>query len=137
MMMPSFKRRTGENAGILIDTQALAWIGTDSPRLSTAAADVLFNGSTDLFVSAVTAYEFADLNHRKRFAADLPLGPLLEMLGAEVIDFPAACSALAALLPHHHFDPVDRMLIAHAIHAELTLVTADEVMRRYPVRSLW
>lgn len=34
-------------------------------------------------------------------------------------------------------DPVDRMLIAHAIHADLTLVSADETMRRYPVRSLW
>lgn len=36
-----------------------------------------------------------------------------------------------------HGDPVDRMLIAHAIHADLTLVTADGLMRRYPVKSLW
>jgi PIN domain nuclease of toxin-antitoxin system len=36
-----------------------------------------------------------------------------------------------------HGDPVDRMLIAHALHAGLTLVTADETIRRYPVPTIW
>ncbi|WP_368039917.1 PIN domain-containing protein [Sphingomonas bacterium] len=44
---------------------------------------------------------------------------------------------LLATMPMLHRDPVDRMLIAHAIHDNLTLVTADAMIRRYPVRSLW
>jgi PIN domain nuclease of toxin-antitoxin system len=29
------------------------------------------------------------------------------------------------------------MLIAHAIAADLTIVTADKLIRRYPVATLW
>lgn len=34
-------------------------------------------------------------------------------------------------------DPFDRMLICQALVAHLTLVTPDENIARYPVRTLW
>jgi PIN domain nuclease of toxin-antitoxin system len=34
-------------------------------------------------------------------------------------------------------DPFDRMLIAQAMVEDLDLVTSDETLRSYPVRSLW
>lgn len=97
----------------------------------------MLSDSESLLISAVTAYEFADLNSRRRFGADLPLEPLIKRLVGEVLDFPAQCWTLAVSLPPIHRDPIDRMLIAHAITADLTLVTADATMRAYPVRSLW
>lgn len=121
----------------LIDTQALVWVAIGSPRLSDAAREALTDGAARLCVSAVTAYEFADLNRRARFGVDLPLRELLERLEAEVLDFPAGAWVIAEALPDLHRDPVDRMLVAHAIHADMTLLTADATMRRYPVRSLW
>ena len=36
-------------------------------------------------------------------------------------------------LPAAHKDPFDRLLIAQAIEEELTLVSADQLMRLYPV----
>lgn len=39
-------------------------------------------------------------------------------------------------LPLHHRDPFDRLLIAQAIAEDCTLVTADAVFDRYPVRLL-
>lgn len=122
---------------LLIDTQALVWIGMGAEKLSRTAEAALFDGAVELFVSAVTAFEFADLSQRGRFGADLPLDPLLDALGATLLDYPAACWRLMPMLPALHRDPVDRMLIAHAIVADLTLVTADETMRRYSVRTLW
>jgi PIN domain nuclease of toxin-antitoxin system len=29
------------------------------------------------------------------------------------------------------------LMIAHAIASELTIITSDAIMRRYPVRSFW
>lgn len=122
---------------ILLDTQVLAWIGVNDPRLGRAAFSAILDGAEQVVVSAVTAYEFADLNRRGRFGADLALDMMLARLGAEIADYPAECWRIAAALPLLHRDPVDRMLVAHAIHADLILITADETMRSYPVRTLW
>ena len=43
----------------------------------------------------------------------------------------------AACLPSHHKDPFDRMLVAQAQLAELTLVTADKAIRQYDGVLLW
>jgi PIN domain nuclease of toxin-antitoxin system len=40
------------------------------------------------------------------------------------------------LLPNLHRDPFDRMLIAQARAEQLTLVTVDEQVRSYPVKTL-
>jgi PIN domain nuclease of toxin-antitoxin system len=93
--------------------------------------------SNRLYVSAVTAWEYADLQHRGRFPPEADLTQTLELLNATVLDYPAGAWRLAFGLPDLHRDPVDRMLIAHAIHADFTLVSADETIRSYPGRSLW
>ena len=44
---------------------------------------------------------------------------------------------LLARLPDLHRDPFDRILVAQALAGGLTLVTPDEIIRRYPVRAFW
>ena len=41
------------------------------------------------------------------------------------------------LLPLIHRDPFDRMLICQAIAEGMAIVTPDELIRRYPVRTIW
>lgn len=59
------------------------------------------------------------------------------MLEFEIVDFSADLWVMAAALPAIHRDPVDRMLIAHAMALNMVLVTGDRTIRRYPVPSLW
>ena len=40
-------------------------------------------------------------------------------------------------LPAIHGDPFDRMLVAQAIVEDLEIVTGDEAIRQYPVRTIW
>jgi PIN domain nuclease of toxin-antitoxin system len=40
-------------------------------------------------------------------------------------------------LPALHKDPFDRMLLCQAIHDGLLLVTPDEQLWRYPLRTAW
>jgi PIN domain nuclease of toxin-antitoxin system len=54
---------------------------------------------------------------------------LLEPSVAEMID--------STLLPPHHKDPFDRLLIAQANHHKLTLVTQDQILPLYGVAVLW
>ena len=39
--------------------------------------------------------------------------------------------------PIFHRDPFDRILIAQAAAEGLTLLSADETIRRYPINVLW
>ncbi len=122
---------------LIIDTQIFVWFATGDRRLTRVARAALEDAETDLCTSAVIAWEYSDLRKRGRFPPVARFETLIEMLDLEVLDFPAACEPLVEALPELHRDPVDRMLVAHAIHADLTLVTADKVMRAYPVQSLW
>lgn len=122
---------------LLIDTHALVWLGEGNPRLPVAVLDRLIDPDADLLVSAVTAYEYADLQHRGRIPAGAHLSDLQNRLMFSLLDYPADLWTLAAALPPIHRDPVDRMLVAHAMALDATLVTADVTLRQYPVATLW
>lgn len=120
---------------IFADTHALAWLAAGDTRLPVVAREQLFD--LGFFVSAATAFEYADLQHRGRLPANAPLSRLLAEFGTDVVDFPAAAWATSAELPDIHRDPVDRMLIAHAMVAGATIASADRHIRKYPVKMLW
>lgn len=79
----------------------------------------------------------ADLSNRGRIPGSPGLRIILERFAIGLLDLPAELWKLAETLPNLHRDPVDRMVVAHAIHADLTLINADRTMREYPVKSLW
>jgi PIN domain nuclease of toxin-antitoxin system len=124
-------------SGLLIDTQVLVWIGAGDSRLPSRVQESLVDPRSQLFVSAVTAWEFSDLELRGRLPNAVSLMPIVDMLSASILDFPRQAWETVAGLPPLHRDPVDRMVIGHALVADLTVVTGDAIMRRYPVRTLW
>lgn len=40
-------------------------------------------------------------------------------------------------LPEYHKDPFDRMLICQAIVHGMVILTPDDLITQYPVRSIW
>jgi len=40
-------------------------------------------------------------------------------------------------LPEYHKDPFDRMLVCQAIVHGLAILTPDDLITQYPVRSIW
>jgi PIN domain nuclease of toxin-antitoxin system len=122
---------------LLLDTHLLVWLPLRDPRLSRSAVEAIASPDNSLSVSAVTAAEFTDLQRRGRIEVDEPIDALAAMLGYQILDLPAEVWRTVADLPCIHRDPVDRMLVAHAIAGGFTLVTADRTLRNYPVPSLW
>jgi PIN domain nuclease of toxin-antitoxin system len=43
----------------------------------------------------------------------------------------------AGLLPLHHRDPFDRLLVAQAQSLSISILSADAVLDRYDVKRLW
>jgi PIN domain nuclease of toxin-antitoxin system len=126
---------TDASSALLIDTHILVWMVTADRRLKTPIRNALMDAGARLCVSAVIAWEYADLHERGRIpGAAFPT--VCAELSCEVLPLPADLWSLAGKLPEIHGDPTDRMLIAHAISAGLTLVSADRNIARYPVPLL-
>lgn len=122
---------------LLLDTHVLVWFAAGDRRLGSDFLSLLPDSRTRLFVSAVTAHEYVDLLMRGRFGEGVDLDQLADVMGFHLLDFPAECWTVVQTLPDIHRDPVDRMLIAHAITLDLALATADTMLARYPVRVVW
>ncbi len=120
----------------LLDTHILSWMAVAPRKLSKTARALLDDGEP-LHVSALIAFEFDDLVRRGRMPGTPMLEDLIAPFALQILDFPTDCWRIASALPQVHGDPVDRMLIAHAIHADLPIVTADGKIPHYPVRIIW
>lgn len=114
---------------VLLDTNALLWWMVDPDKMAPRVRKRLAAPSTDLVVSAASAWEVAI----KTRAGKLPGGEtLLSMwdetmlsIRAEPIAITAADAIMAGGLPWPHRDPFDRMLVAQAARRGLTLASSD------------
>lgn len=118
---------------LLIDTHILVWIVLDDARLTPPQRTALGDPANDIVLSAVNAYELAHLQQLRRIPIEESIARLQELVGFELADLPSGVWSHIAALPDIHRDPLDRLMIAHALCSGMTVVTADEGIRRYPV----
>ncbi len=120
---------------LLLDTHLLLWAANEPERLS-AKARVFFDSlENELIFSAASMWEIAIKNGLGR--ADFRVDVRLLRRGLLDNDYKelAVTSAHAVFLeslPLIHKDPFDRILIAQATVEGITLLTADNVVARYP-----
>lgn len=126
---------------VLLDTCTFLWIITDAPRLSAKARKAFTNPGNGIFLSSVSAWEISMKHTLGRLP--LPVSPdrfVQEQRERHGIE-PLALEENAALhlprLPLLHKDPFDRMLICQAIVHGLVIMTPDELILQYPVRTFW
>jgi PIN domain nuclease of toxin-antitoxin system len=125
---------------LLLDTQCFLHIFLDPGRLSQRALDVLTNEASDLYFSAASAWEIAiKFSIGKLYLPEPPETYVVKrMREYEVTPLPVehAHALHVCTLPHIHKDPFDRLLIAQARVAGLTLMTTDAVIAQYPVECV-
>ena len=122
---------------LLLDTQALLWWLADDPALTPAARTAIRAAGTPVFVSAATAWEISIKQALGKLEAPDDLEAALAASRFQLLPITVAHALAAGRLPCHHDDPFDRMLIAQAQYAQLTVVTHDPQFRLYDVAILW
>lgn len=126
---------------LLLDTHALIWWLLGDPALSRNAQSCIADDGNDIFVSAASGWEIATkfrlgkLPGAAVFAADI--SGALAGQGFDELPVTLRDAQLASELPGEHRDPFDRMLVAQAILADLTLISNETVFDRWAVRCLW
>jgi PIN domain nuclease of toxin-antitoxin system len=125
----------------LLDTHTLLWVDTEPERVSAKARSVLETLSTEVLVSAASAWEIATkvrigkLPQAAAFSAEMPRR--LEMLGFHSLAVTMEHALRAGQLPGTHKDPFDRMLIAQAHAENLALISNERVFDAYGIRRIW
>ncbi|MDR1828361.1 MAG: type II toxin-antitoxin system VapC family toxin [Methylobacteriaceae bacterium] len=116
---------------LLLDTNAMLWAFSGSPRIK-PVAELLLADDTNVFVSAVSFWEAAIKIRIGKLNSDvLELRRAAQISGFLELPLLAAHAEVLATLPRHHNDPFDHMLLAQAISEPMRLVTGDRALSAY------
>jgi len=125
---------------LLLDTHVVLWSASDPDRLASAARAAIEDGTSDVLVSTVSAWEIAIKQSIGKLELAKPaeqwLPEVLRRSGFEVAELGLASALRVRGLPWHHRDPFDRLLIAQALEEGYTLVTHDDAFVAYGVPML-
>lgn len=126
---------------VLVDSHALLWWILNDAALSEPARELIRNKNDSVLVSAASAWELAIKFRLGRLprAADLisDFSSAMDGEGFQLLPVTAEHGIRAGLLPGHHKDPFDRMLVAQAQAESMPIISNERVFEYYGVRRLW
>ena len=124
----------------LLDTSAAIWALYDTPKLSAKAREIIEDTSVPLCVSIISAWEIAIKVSIGKLDYAGGSATFMESMmenGIEVLSVQSSHVNQVEKLPFIHRDPFDRLLVATAKADNLTILTADENIRKYDVLAVW
>ena len=125
----------------LLDAHAILWATLANDRLPPAVIELIEDRSNVVVVSVATTWELTIKAMAGRLRLPEPVETYFDGLvrdfGYDLLPVHQRHVAALSELPPVHGDPFDRMLVAQALVEDLDLVTGDERIQRYPVRTIW
>ena len=124
---------------LLLDTHIFLWFITGDDRLSQYYRKTIEDADA-VYLSVVSVWEVTVKYHLGKLPLPEVPNPWLleqrEQHGIESLALDERAVSRLSDLPSHHKDPFDRLLVCQAIEKQLTLVTIDPIVERYPARLL-
>lgn len=126
---------------LLLDTCTFLWILSDAPQLSAEALDIFTAPGNEAYLSSVSSWEIAVKHALGRLPLPEPptefIPAMRQAHGIAPMSLDEEATLRVTGLPAHHKDPFDRMLVCQAMVHDLVVLTPDELIRQYPVRTAW
>ena len=126
---------------ILLDTVTFLWAVTGAPELSDAARELFEDPANEIYLSSVSTWEIAVKHSLGKLP--LPEAPakfiptLRKQHDIDFLSLDEEATLYLTRLPVLHRDPFDRILVCQAIVQHLVILTPDELINQYPVRTIW
>lgn len=120
---------------LLLDTCAVLWIAAAPDKLSSTARNAIAANPSELFVSAISAFEVS-LKHRRK-KLDLGMEPdawwtrAVAHHGIVVLPVTDQIALASTAFPLLHADPCDRIILATAVTHGAGIVTCDKLIAQY------
>jgi PIN domain nuclease of toxin-antitoxin system len=126
---------------LLLDTCTFLWVTITPDRLSETARRLFQDPGNTVYLSVTSAWEIAVKAALGKLS--LPEAPqkfvprAREDHGVESLALTEESALHLVSLPAIHRDPFDRMLVAQALQHGMVILTPDEEIQQYPVRTQW
>lgn len=125
----------------LLDTHAFLWWIADHPSLSPTAREIIADGTNEVLLSVVSAWEIVVKAGAGRIALDESperfVSRHVAQNGFSVLPVHLDHALKVAALPRLHRDPFDRLLVAQATAEGLPILSGDPQIAKYAVETLW
>jgi PIN domain nuclease of toxin-antitoxin system len=121
---------------LLLDTHVLLWWLDDPAVLTEKARKAITAGRNIVYVSAATVWEVTLKKSLGKLVVPEDIEDVLETNQLTPLPITVKHALNVQMLPSHHKDPFDRILIAQAICENLTFVTRDPVNLKYAVAHI-
>ncbi|MGC9452455.1 MAG: type II toxin-antitoxin system VapC family toxin [Oceanipulchritudo sp.] len=127
---------------MLLDTHALLWVLHGDSRLSKEARQRYEQAGT-IYYSAVNLWEIGiklglrrdDFRLDMNWWRDIPQS--MRIQGVECLSIEPEDCREVGLLPLHHRDPFDRMLVVQALRVKCPILSKDTALDAYQVARIW
>jgi PIN domain nuclease of toxin-antitoxin system len=126
---------------VLLDTHTLFWSVEEPAKVSSPAMTVLQDPANQRLLSAGTVWELAIKVGIGKLVLSMPYRQWLETaindLKLDILPITVAYGERQSVLPPHHKDPFDRLMIAQALVDGIAIASVDAMFDSYGVTRIW
>lgn len=125
---------------LLLDTHTLIWFLNGDEKLSDIAKTAIEDPANSKIVSIASIWEIAIKISLDKFRFPKGLKHFIEMVednGFELLPITFEHTLELSTLEFKHRDPFDRLLIAQCLSDNLILVTKDDNIKQYKIKTIW
>ena len=125
---------------LLLDSHTFLWWNNEPDKLSPRVLEMCKDSENALFVSVASIWELQIKFQLGKLRLYKPLAEIIRQEqenGIEILSVEAPHVFALDSLPNHHKDPFDRLLVAQALVEGAVLVSADPLVKQYPVEVEW
>jgi PIN domain nuclease of toxin-antitoxin system len=124
----------------LLDTHTLIWFLNGDEKLSDKAKSIIEDPTNSKIVSIASIWEIAIKLSLDKFRFPKGFKYFLDMVednGFELLPITFEHALELSTLEFIHRDPFDRLLIAQCMSDKLIIVTKDDNIKRYNIKTIW
>ncbi len=126
---------------LLLDTHAFLWYCAGDAQLSDRAKAAIESSGNDRLLSVASLIEIAIKISLGRLSLSMPFQSFvadgIERMRCSIMQLTPAHLEKLSLMPFHHRDPFDRLLVAQAMLDDLDILSIDKELDAYGIRRYW
>lgn len=125
---------------LLLDTHTFIWFFNGDEQLSLKARRLIEESKNEKFISVASLWEVAIKIGLKKLFFDGNTSEVVELLeqnGFRILPISVDHIVIYESLNFVHRDPFDRILVAQAVIEDMTIITKDENIPKYDIKTVW